>query len=187
MAFIISIIVGVISFIVGFFIGKGNLAKKVHELTESNEDLKYKLDMLTAKNKTLMATLNNQQNKKGTHQKSLNPLEFSQKLKVKDLVQTDGDEIKRLYGKAVEINDFKIIEGIGPKLEKLLNQSEIKTWIDIANSSADTLSNFLSNYGNRYTLHDPTTWPKQAELAASGKWSELKNYQAKLHKGKEKS
>jgi len=50
MTFIISIVVGIISFIVGFFIGKEYLAKKVRELTETNEDLKYKIDMLSAKN-----------------------------------------------------------------------------------------------------------------------------------------
>jgi predicted flap endonuclease-1-like 5' DNA nuclease len=132
-----------------------------------------------------MATFSNPHNKKNKQQKSLNPLDFNQKLKIKEFVHTDADEIKKLYGKAVKINDFKISEGIGPKLEKLLNQSEINTWLDLANSSADTLKEFLSNYGNRYTLHDPTTWPKQAELAASGKWSDLKSYQTKLHKGKE--
>ncbi|NND33754.1 MAG: 50S ribosomal protein L27, partial [Saprospiraceae bacterium] len=36
-----------------------------------------------------------------------------------------------------------------------------------------------------YRIHDPGTWPKQAELAHHGKWDQLKEYQDLLHGGKE--
>jgi len=37
---------------------------------------------------------------------------------------------------------------------------------------------------SRYKMHDPTTWPKQAKLAADGKWDELKKLQDELDGGK---
>lgn len=185
MVIFLYFIIALIALIAGYFIGKNSLAIKVKNLEETIEDLKYKIDLVNAKNKTLMATFKNQGSGKNNSQVSLNPVHFDKGIRIKELVIKEPDEIKKLYGKIVINNDFKIIEGIGPKLEKLLNQSDIVTWIDLANTSANTLKDFLKNYGNRYTLHDPSTWPMQAELAALGKWKELKNYQSKLHKGKE--
>jgi hypothetical protein len=39
--------------------------------------------------------------------------------------------------------------------------------------------------GDRYAMHDPTTWPNQCQLAHEGKWAELKELQEKLDGGKE--
>jgi hypothetical protein len=33
-------------------------------------------------------------------------------------------------------------------------------------------------------MHDPTSWPKQAKLAAAGKWNELDELQKELVAGK---
>jgi len=33
-------------------------------------------------------------------------------------------------------------------------------------------------------MHDPTTWPQQADLAANGKWDELKVLQDELNGGR---
>jgi len=33
-------------------------------------------------------------------------------------------------------------------------------------------------------MHNPGTWPKQAEMAAEGKWDELKVWQDELDGGK---
>ena len=38
--------------------------------------------------------------------------------------------------------------------------------------------------GPHFASHDPGTWPKQAELAAVGKWDELKAWQDELSGGK---
>ncbi|MEM1323819.1 MAG: 30S ribosomal protein S1 [Bacteroidota bacterium] len=81
--------------------------------------------------------------------------------------------------------DLKKIEGIGPKIEELLNAANIKTFKDLADADADKLKSILEEAGNRYKVHDPTTWPKQAEMAAAGEWDKLKEWQDALQGGKE--
>ncbi|HMR42402.1 MAG TPA: helix-hairpin-helix domain-containing protein [Saprospiraceae bacterium] len=82
-------------------------------------------------------------------------------------------------------SDLKVIEGIGPKIEQLLKDNGIKSWSDLANVSEESISAILEKGGERYRLADPSTWPKQAGLAAEGKWDELREYQDFLQGGKE--
>ncbi len=81
-------------------------------------------------------------------------------------------------------DDLKKIEGIGPKIAELLQQAGIRTFADLANTSPDRIREILEAAGNRYKMHDPSTWPQQARLAAEGKWDELKALQDQLHGGK---
>lgn len=80
-------------------------------------------------------------------------------------------------------NDLKAIEGIGPKIANLLNDAGILTWKDLSKTNVKKLQDILDNAGKRFALADPGTWPKQAELAAEGKWSELEEYQDFLQGG----
>lgn len=93
--------------------------------------------------------------------------------------------IAKKLGYSSDPNDLKIVEGIGPKIEGLLHAAGVKTWSDLAATNVDRLKEILAEAGERYRLADPTTWPKQAELAAAGKWDELKEYQAFLNGGKD--
>lgn len=86
--------------------------------------------------------------------------------------------------KAFKQDDLKAIEGIGPATEKLLHENGIKTWRDLANTDASTIKDYLTAAGSRFALGDPTTWPKQAEMAADGKFEELREYQDFLDGGK---
>ncbi len=88
-----------------------------------------------------------------------------------------------LIRKYVE-NDLKVVEGIGPKIEQLLNKAGITTWRRLATSSKETIQQILSDAGSRYKLADPSTWPKQAQLAADGEWDKLEEYQDYLQGGK---
>jgi predicted flap endonuclease-1-like 5' DNA nuclease len=81
-------------------------------------------------------------------------------------------------------DDLKAVEGIGPKIEKLLHDNNIKTWIDLKNSNVEVLKSILLKAGERYQLADPTTWPYQAGIANEGKWKELFDYQDTLKGGK---
>jgi predicted flap endonuclease-1-like 5' DNA nuclease len=81
-------------------------------------------------------------------------------------------------------DDLKVVEGIGPKIESLLNDAGILTFRQLANTSPDKIKEILTNAGDRYRIHDPGTWPKQSELAADGKWEELKALQNSLSAGK---
>ena len=80
--------------------------------------------------------------------------------------------------------DLKIVEGIGPKIEKLLNKAGIGNWNDLANAKKDTLIKVLEDAGDAFRIHDPSTWPDQAKLAVNGDWKKLKEYQDYLKGGK---
>jgi len=83
-------------------------------------------------------------------------------------------------------DDLKRIEGIGPKISKTLQDAGIKTFAQLADTDVDRIKEILEKADpNLLRLADPATWPKQARLAASGKWDALKTYQDRLHGGKE--
>ncbi|NRB62728.1 MAG: hypothetical protein HRU40_06835 [Saprospiraceae bacterium] len=82
-------------------------------------------------------------------------------------------------------NDLKIIEGIGPKIEKLLKAAGIITWSDLSEASVESLQTILTDSGSRFRLAQPNTWPKQAKLAMNADWDALKKYQDELQGGRE--
>ncbi len=79
-------------------------------------------------------------------------------------------------------DDLKIIEGIGPKIEKMLNVAGISTFAALASTEVSRLAAILSAANLR--IADPTTWPEQARLAAGGKMEELQAYQDQLKGGR---
>ncbi|MBR9922778.1 MAG: DUF1049 domain-containing protein [Bacteroidetes bacterium] len=81
--------------------------------------------------------------------------------------------------------DLKIVEGIGPKIEKILKKGDVNNWQDLANSDEGTLREMLLKAGDRYRMHNPATWPKQAQMAVDGEWEKLKEYQDYLKGGRE--
>lgn len=95
------------------------------------------------------------------------------------------DKITLPSGKKVKVDDLKVIEGIGPKIAQLFNDAGINTWQELADAEVDKLNAILAEAGSRYQMHDPTTWPKQAALAAAGQWEELEKYQDELKGGRE--
>lgn len=88
------------------------------------------------------------------------------------------------FGTKYKWDDLKIVEGIGPKIAELFNNAGINTWRELANTSVDRLKEILDAAGPNFQIHDPGTWPKQAELAANEAWDELKKLQDELDAGK---
>ncbi|WP_291962299.1 50S ribosomal protein L21 [Maribacter sp.] len=77
-------------------------------------------------------------------------------------------------------DDLKKIEGIGPKIAETLNNAGISTFAELAKTDAAKISEIIADVrGNHVT----DTWPKQAELAADGKWDELQKWQDELDGG----
>ena len=62
----------------------------------------------------------------------------------------------------------------------------VTTYAAMAYAKPEQLKDILAAAGNRYKMHDPTTWPQQAKLADEGKWDELKTLQDELNAGKAK-
>lgn len=95
------------------------------------------------------------------------------------------DKIVLPSGKKIKKDDLKVVEGIGPKIESLLNEGDIFTWKDLAEADLDKVQAILDEAGPRYRIHNPATWAKQALLAHEEKWEELEDYQDKLKGGRE--
>ena len=100
-------------------------------------------------------------------------------------VSEDASEGKATAKKAPKLDDLKIIEGIGPKIEQLLKEGGINTWAELAVAPVDRLKEILDAAGPRYQIHDPSTWPAQSKFAAEGQWEELKEYQDMLTGGRD--
>ncbi len=82
------------------------------------------------------------------------------------------------------MDDLKIVEGIGPKIEELLQNAGIKTFAKLASTSVSDINAILEAAGPRYQMHDPSTWPQQSALCRDGQWTALKTLQDELNKGK---
>ena len=81
-------------------------------------------------------------------------------------------------------DDLTAVEGIGPKISSLLKADGITTWRELANAKVERIQGVLDAAGKRYKLADPSSWPKQAEMAADGRWDDLDEYQDFLQGGK---
>ena len=150
-------------------------------------ELQYKRDELDKDNTALRASLNQCEADKAA-------------LNAKILSAADtGDASARTLGFAdggtggggtdyvalVGQDNLQIIEGIGPKIEGLLHDAGIMTWEDLANAPTEKVQQILDDAGPRYRMHQPTTWAKQARMAADAQWEELVAYQDRLDGGRE--
>ena len=81
-------------------------------------------------------------------------------------------------------DNLKVIEGIGPKIEELLNSNGVTTFGHLAQTDMANIQYMLQRAGAQFRMHDPTTWREQSALARDGKWDELGDLQEKLDGGK---
>lgn len=82
-------------------------------------------------------------------------------------------------------DDLKVIWGIGPKIEGVMNENGIYTFAQVASVPAERLTEILHKAGPRFRissekLHE--TWPEQARLADRGEMEALAALQAGLSK-----
>ena len=82
-----------------------------------------------------------------------------------------------------EHDDLTIIEGIGPKIEELLNQHNIYTFAQLADAEVSDLETIIRGAGSRFQTANPETWPRQARLAANRDWTRLDALKAQLQGG----
>ena len=100
--------------------------------------------------------------------------------------KSEAEEKPKSRKKTPKADDLKIIEGIGPKLESILKEAGITDWKVLAASDPDKIREILEGAGSRFKMFNPTTWPKQAQMAVDGQWDELEAYQDRLDGGLEK-
>jgi len=79
-------------------------------------------------------------------------------------------------------DDLKKIEGIGPKVASILNENNITTFAQLANTPVEQLEQILN--AAKLQMMNPGSWPRQAQLAAEGKWEALQELQDNLKGGR---
>ena len=84
---------------------------------------------------------------------------------------------KETKAKASKADDLTKIEGVGPKAAEYLTAAGLDTYAKVAKAKADKMKEILTTASSRMGHLDPTSWPKQAKMAADGKWDELKEWQ----------
>lgn len=162
---IILLLTGLIFGIIGYFIGKSQ---------GNSRELEAAVDQLRTTNSDLQVDLSQCQER-------LN--EQSLQLSRKE-IPFDPQTAKAIFGRFIKQDDLKIVEGIGPKIEGLFHNYNIKTWKDLSNITVSKCREVLDSGGEKYRLHDPASWPMQARMCYEGKWKDLYRWQEEHKHGK---
>ncbi|WP_435136039.1 hypothetical protein [Formosa sp. A9] len=168
MCILIPLIVGLISALLGYLLGKAGqkpvdvsgYTSKISKLEADLKDCNSKLGALKMQDSRMAAAM------------------------AAPLIAFNAAEAKAIYGKLIKENDLKIVEGIGPKIEQLFHDSGITTWKSLSEASIATCQKVLDGGGEAYKVHNPGTWPEQAKLAYEGQWKKLYEWQQVLKGGK---
>ena len=83
---------------------------------------------------------------------------------------------------AHEADDLKSLEGIGPKVSKILNEAGIHSFSDLAKANAEDVDKVLDEAGLQ--MMDSAGWIEQARLAAKGDTEGLMKLQDELKGGR---
>jgi len=89
--------------------------------------------------------------------------------KKKAVIKEEEVTKKITVKKTDTINDLKVIKGIGPVLEKSLNELNVTAYNQITKMSLEDLTNLLNGAGINAKIYDLSGWKSQAELALKGK------------------
>jgi small subunit ribosomal protein S2 len=82
-------------------------------------------------------------------------------------------------------DDLTKIEGIGPKAAEALVNAGLNTYEALAGGDPEKIKELLTEASSRLAHLDPTSWPKQAKMAAEGLWDDLSEWQEKAKGGVE--
>ncbi|CEN52908.1 50S ribosomal protein L21 [Capnocytophaga canis] len=97
-----------------------------------------------------------------------------------------AEKTEKKEAKSAKADDLKKIEGIGPKASEALVAAGVDTFAKLAKKSVDEIKAILTDASSTLSHLDPQTWAAQAQLAADGKWDELKKWQDELNGGVQK-
>ncbi len=163
----IPLLVGILCAFFGYLIGKGIGKSKIVG------DLKK----LEGKNASLAAELASCNEKLSSNVEAMSSLTATPK-------SFDANAARAAFGKRVKEDDLKVVEGIGPKIEGLFHNYNIKTWEALSDTSVAKCQEVLDSGGAKYQIHDPASWPMQAKMCYENKWKELHLWQEEHKHGK---
>jgi len=79
-------------------------------------------------------------------------------------------------------DDLEIIEGIGPKVAKVLKEGGIHSFADLAHSTPEKVNEILK--AAKLNMMDSAGWIEQAALAAKGDMEGMKKMQEEMKGGR---
>ncbi|MEH6455178.1 MAG: helix-hairpin-helix domain-containing protein [Cocleimonas sp.] len=79
--------------------------------------------------------------------------------------------------KSAGTDDLTKVEGIGPKAAGALVAAGLVTFADLGKAKVEAVQKILDESEGRFGAMNPGSWPKQAKMAADGKWDELQKWQ----------
>ncbi len=172
----------ILAFLLGILLGW--LLKSIFGNDDNTQPLKDTTDY-KSKYFSIKKELDNcNENVKSLQQKTVESLSISPKKdtkkKTKKAIKTPNVIVANPSSKK---DNLTKVEGIGPKINGLLNDAGIFTFKQLSETSVEKLKQILHDAGPRYRMHKPLTWAQQAKLAAEGKWEELKKWQNELKGG----
>jgi hypothetical protein len=97
-----------------------------------------------------------------------------------DVGYIDFMQAARVGFKIKDDADFEVIEGIGPTTSALLKKIGYSHLLDLSKAAPEDIKAALVAANANYKWIETDTWPKQAELARSNRWYELKGLQDHL-------
>lgn len=98
--------------------------------------------------------------------------------------QGEGVETPRAATVQSGADDLTKLEGIGPKVAKVLGEAGITTFQGLARADAAKVQQALDAAGLQ--MMNPEGWIEQADLAAKGDWEGLQRLQGELKGGRKK-
>lgn len=85
------------------------------------------------------------------------------------------------------MDDLEIVEGIGPKIAALFKAEGIRMFSELAQTPQSRMQEILDLGGPQFKLANPSTWARQAGLAANNQWGQLRALQDELDGGVDKN
>ena len=89
-----------------------------------------------------------------------------------------------VLGREIELDDLRVVVGVGPAIESLCRRIGIRTWWDLATTETSLLRTMLTEARPGLAVDDTASWPLQARLLAEGRWAEFKALTEELAAGR---
>jgi len=181
---LIPALVGIISGILGYLIGKGSSTTvdnsgELNAWKDKNAKLQADLDACNGKLKVASTAA-----VAGAATTAASLTASAPTANVETKIPFDASAAKAAFGKSIKEDDLKVVEGIGPKIEGMFKDAGIATWKALSETAVAKCQEVLDGGGDRYKVHNPASWPMQAKMAYEGKWSELVKWQDEHDHGK---
>jgi len=138
-------------------------------LSETIEDVKGKIETYTEE---ALNTVNEKLD-------DIKPATTKKTTKKKVVKKEVAVEEKIVVEKVNQKDDLKVIRGIGPVLEKSLNELNVTAYSQIAKMTIKNMTKLLNDAGINAKIYDLSGWKAQAKLALKGDMEAVKNWERK--------